>query len=456
MKNNAEGTLLPTFGNIQIKLNLQLPYERKFLFDDSEELNWLHGIKLLLGEKDKILFQDDLGLLIPVFLAKLSPQSEIFIVSASENKNLKSTLDRNKITNIKWLSSLPKLDDITLNFSHSLLSESKLVKSKNILLIPSLDQNYSGYKTLKNIDGRFFETNELAGLCCLKADFYLISKERVIDRREVNIIKKTKLSGATYLRSPEIYPFDLCYESVLDVVDEFIFGLDSVLQVNTDEERVKRKILIDSFMDNLEPAKRAKVQINEFDFKARLNKELSIPAKWLVDVSNTLLEKCQYENICFVQADEMYHEEGHKQILEFAAQDKYSALQHEFLHFMFDMAHIRNPETVAYTHAVRVFKKDMYSSTGDGYTFLSLKGKNHLPLEKFATHPIYHLGYVLDFRKKMEVHLADGGIFDFKDKKVNPDTWVHKADVVDFNGLLPKYLRLEGQVNSEKIKAYLK
>jgi len=91
----------------------------------------------------------------------------------------------------------------------------------------------------------------------------------------------------------------------------------------------------------------------------------------------------------------------------------------------------------------------------DGYTFVPLQGKNHLPKIKTSKLPIYHLGYVIDFRKKMQVHLDEGGIFNFKDKKVLTDDWIDKADLIQYSGGYPKSLFLKNKLSSDKVSSFL-
>lgn len=445
-----KGTQINGFGEIKIALNVSVPYERKLIYDKGEELNWVHGMKLFVNEGQKIYFINPPSAFMPVFFAKMI-KNNVFIKTKSENK-FKFDLERNNVANVEFISENEYLDaDLVFIFG-----DNDYVGLSNGIVF-NVTQRTSlkvenNKNMQKNVDGRFFPLDYQNQYDQFVS--YFIIKPNDYQEKKINLSVPKKISGATYLRSPEIYPFDLCYQSVLNVVDEFIFGLDDILQTHNEVEILKRNQIIEKFMDDLTPQDRAKIRFSKFDFKARFNKNLNIPAKWLVDVSNSLLDKCSYETVCFVQADEMYHENNYEQILEFSRQDDVLALKHEFLHFVFDLKQIRNPETVAYTHAIRVFKKDCYSCTGDGYSFISLRGRNDLLREYVSKYPIYHLGYVIDFRKKMEAHLAEGGLFDFKDKKVDTDAWIDKADVVPYEGFYPKFLFLENKISSEKIKFY--
>ena len=204
-------------------------------------------------------------------------------------------------------------------------------------------------------------------------------------------------------------------------------------------------------MDNIESRYRSKVTIKEFDFKARYCQDLTIPARWITDVNNYLLDRCKYNNIMYVMADEMYHENSVVEIKEFAYQKKFDSMWHYFLHFVQDLNHIRNPETVAYTDAIRVFKKDKFSCTHDGYSFVHMKGSDFLPRHIKAKNPIFHLGYVMDFRKKANEHIAEGGIFNFSNKDEIFNGWVDNVDLIGYKGGYPKYLSYKNMLSSDKI-----
>ncbi len=454
--NKQSGTILPSFGYIRIRLNELVDFEKKLLFDRADELNWLHSIKMLLNKESNVVFYYPEGSLIFIFLAK-NIGCNIAIVLKKKNDSFVKTIQANNLENIDILYDDIKLKDIDLVFT----SCKEIINKNNFKKIIFLDNNINSnnfnkqYFLYKNINGRYFAKNQEVDLD-LSIDFTLLTRKELYPSNIILSKDSHKISGGTYLRSPEIYPFDLCYDSVLDHVDEFIFAVDSVLQIDTEYEHVKRNNLIEKFMDKLTESQRKKVKIVEFDFKARFNKKLDVPAKWLVDVSNHILDMAKYNNICFIQADEMYHEDNFEEIKSFAGQEKTIALQHEFLHFVHDLEHIRNPKTVAYTHATRVFKKDKFSCTGDGYTFIPLEGKDYLPKTEISKYPIYHIGYVVDFRKKVRLHLDDGGIFDFKDKEVSMDDWIENADLIDYHGGYPKSLFLKDRLSSKKISPFLK
>ena len=456
-KDNTEnGVIIPPLGYIKLTLNESVDYEKKILFDKSEELNWLHSIKTLLNEDSKVAFYYPDGLLIPVFLSK-NISCKILIISKKDDLSLSKLIKDNDLKNISLVSNYTTLDRMDLIFLPKSDNLNFNKNSENIIYFGDSSKNQYSSNTFtlyRNINGRFFPKDTYIDKS-LDVDFYLLTRKKRQGGGTLSFNDKNKISGATYLRSPEIYPFDLCYDSVLDHVDEFIFAVDNVLQRDTRQEHDKRDILIERFMDGLSDKNRSKVKLVKFDFKARFNSQLNVPAKWLVDVSNHVLDVSKYNNICFLQADEMYHEDNFEEIKAFSRQDEIIALQHEFLHFVKDLKHIRNPVTVAYTHAIRVFKKDNFSCTGDGYTFVPLQGKNHLPKIKTSKLPIYHLGYVIDFIKKMQVHLDEGGIFNFKDKKVLTDDWIDKADLIQYSGGYPKSLFLKNKLSSDKVSSFL-
>ena len=60
-------------------------------------------------------------------------------------------------------------------------------------------------------------------------NYFLYSKDKIINESEKNL-----LSGIGLLKDLDLYPFDICFESVLLFVDEFILGIDeSVFDKNS-------------------------------------------------------------------------------------------------------------------------------------------------------------------------------------------------------------------------------
>ena len=52
--------------------------------------------------------------------------------------------------------------------------------------------------------------------------FYLYSKENLLPKKR----KKNLISGIACLKNLDLYPFDICFESALPVLDELIIGID--------------------------------------------------------------------------------------------------------------------------------------------------------------------------------------------------------------------------------------
>jgi hypothetical protein len=452
--NVINGTKLLNLGEMSIKLDKSIPYEKKLILNPDEDCAWLQNNKLLLNQGDIVVIDSPKSLLIALYCLKISKAR--IIITGSISSEIKFELDQlyKKIVYIQDINNLNEYLNIKMMFTDRIEEYTDL--NVDYILSGLIFKNSSicphTYSLLKGrtFNGLFDYKEDQ------KVDIYLYSKKN-LDIPNIIFPKKEaqKISSFSLLRSPDIYPFDICYSSVLEVADEFILGIDTILQEDTDKKHKERNIYIESFMDSIEPRYRYKIKIKKFDFKARFCKELTIPARWITDVNNNLLDRCKYNNIMYIMADEMYHENSIVEIKDFASQDKYESMWHYFLHFVQDLNHIRNPETAAYTHAVRVFKRDKFTCIHDGYSFVHLKGNNYLPRQIEAKNPIYHLGYVIDFRKKAEAHISEGGIFNFRNKESSFDGWIDNADLVTYNGKYPKYLSYKNMPNSKKIESFL-
>jgi len=449
--NIINGTRLSVLGNINVKLNDDIHYEKKLILNPDDDCGWIQNSKLLLNQDDIIIIDSPRSSLIAQYYLKVSKVR--IVVVGSISSEIRIELDRldGNIVFIQDVNGVNKNINIKMIFTDRIEKYSRL--NSDYILSTEIFKNHSSnpyaYSLLK---GRTFmgllEYKEKQ-----KIDMYLYSKGNlgipyiICPKKE-----DQKISSFSLLRSPDIYPFDLCYSSVLEIADEFTLAIDTILQKNTEKKHKEREIYIESFMDSVDPKYKNKIKLKKFDFKARSCVDLSIPARWITDVNNHLLDRCKYSNIMYVMADEMYHEDSIAEIKDFAYQDKYESMWHYFLHFVQDLNHIRNPETVAYTHAVRVFKRDKFACIHDGYSFVHLKGIKYLPRQIEAKNPVYHFGYIMDFRKKVESHISEGGIFNFENKKITFDGWVDNADLIKYNGKYPKYLFSSNYLSSTKIK----
>ena len=80
-----------------------------------------------------------------------------------------------------------------------------------------------------------------------------------------------------------------------------------------------------------------------------------------------------------------------------------------FLHLVKNFNFIRDPQFSAYNDFMRIFKRKCYVSTDDGMGFR--KNNFYRPNEQKIDINIFHLGYMLDNKKKVKEHFSPGGLF---------------------------------------------
>lgn len=460
--NQFFGTQLPWLGNIIIKLNLLDDRERDGIFSNNFDFGEIQALKNLLDEKSYVILFKPESSIIPVFIGK-NIGCSIALVSSSAR--IKKDLVRNNIEKVTFLNSLFDIESNSFSYKILIIHEKylnatmQLPKTDAVLLI------LKEYENQLNVQLEFtYNYKWIAGRALLynqdvKSKFFLFSNKRfgMINIHKNNYEKK--ISGFSLIRNADIYPFDLCYESILEIVDEFILGIDKNIPDNHGDGENSRQRLIERFLDNTNYRNKIKI-IDDYDFGVRFCEKINPRARWIADVNNLLLSNCSFGNCIYIMADEMYHEDSYEEILHFANQTKYTAMWHYFLHFVTDLVHIRRPRTVAYTNAIRVLKKDKYTSFHDGYSFSSIYERppyhtvTKKPLETIdAKYPIYHLGYVMDFRKKIKIHAEKEGIFANRDFLYLLNDEI--SDLIEYKGPYPKFLFNQEMDSYQKIKHLL-
>jgi hypothetical protein len=128
---------------------------------------------------------------------------------------------------------------------------------------------------------------------------------------------------------------------------------------------------------------------------------MKVRGRWIADANNKILNYCRGEYCFYIQADEVF-----KKI----SNDKFKNLfisypdeiYFNFLHFVFDLETIIKPEKSSYTKAIRIFKKDSYAACHDGFSFQNIN--SFRPNAHYDKHPIYHISYVYNYKKKIKEH----------------------------------------------------
>ena len=437
-----EGISAPLMGGFDVHIDESKYYELEMLNYNELNSSDLQSLKLLINENDNILVINPTSAVIILFLAT-NIKCNIYVVNGAHKKIL-DDVDRNTtIGDIKFTDKTEDCENYKLTIVFKADKINKEISDyivyifDNKIRLKEFDVDLSKKYSYLWKDGRALIDTEL------KSNYILTSNTpyTVITNKD-----KTKISGFSLLRNADIYPFDLCYESILEVVDEFLLFIDNDYPANHGVAEESRGELIRQFIANSKYPEKIRI-IDTLDFKARYCSKLSVPARWITDVMNYMIGQCQYDNCLFVTADEMLHEDSHQEILEFANQNKYKALEYYFLHFMWDLKHIRNPQNVAFTYAVRLIKKDYFKVIHDGFTFHQLTNSG-LELINKAKHPVYHFGYIMDFRKKAKILTEDGGIF----QGANLSGYIDDIDTVIYSGNYPSYLRNVKMYSYSKIK----
>ena len=435
-----KGINAPLMGGFDVHIDESKYYELEMLYNNELNSSELQSLKLLINENDNILIVNPTSAISILFFAT-NIKCNIDIL----NGNLQSIQD--DINNNTIIGEVNFINQIG-NIKHY-----KLAMVLNDYAIDTKLSEYIVYIYNKKISLEEFSSNEKNVYLwkdgralidtTLKSNYILTSNVPYAVKTNQD---KTKISGFSLLRNADIYPFDLCYESILEVVDEFLLFVDNNYPANHGIGEESRNELIKQFIANSKYPEKIKI-IDTLDFKARYCSKFSVPARWITDVNNYMIDQCSYENCLYIMADEMSCEDSHKEILEFAKQENVVALNHYFLHFIWDLKHIRNPDNVAYTHAIRLFKKSYFASIHDGYSFKYIVDEK-APNINEAKYPVYHFGYIMDFRKKAKILSEDGGIFQGAKEK----GYIEDVDTVEFRGSIPKYLNNEAMYSYGKIK----
>ena len=226
--------------------------------------------------------------------------------------------------------------------------------------------------------------------------YYIYSKENLL-----NPSNRKTVSAISLLKDLDIYPFDICFESILPMVDEFILGVDA----NAFNSKYKK--ILNTFLRQTKYRKKIKVKF--FNFLSKSSKDCFVKARWIADVNNKLSNEIESKYLCYIQADEIFDYGLKKDIKSIIKEDR-DELNINFFHFIHDFDHIRNPKYAAYNNLGRVYKKKLFTSTHDGCGFRKIDNKRSDV--KLASESIYHIGYIYNYKKKISKNLSKkSGLF---------------------------------------------
>ena len=214
--------------------------------------------------------------------------------------------------------------------------------------------------------------------------YKLYSKKKI----NINTNSRNKISGFSTIKSFDIYPFDLAYESIMPYVDEFILGID-----NSSFNKKNEKLL----SNYLNKSKyRSKIKCHFFDFNSETTLKIKVRGRWITDANNKMINLCNEKYCLYVQADEIFPKIKKKFFIEMF-KNQPDEIYFNFLHFVFDLETIIDPDKSSYNEAIRIFRKDLYAASHDGFSFHNLT--SYRPKRFDANYSINHISYVYKYHK---------------------------------------------------------
>ncbi len=269
--------------------------------------------------------------------------------------------------------------DIFNKFNFVNLKDADLIfirKDKNFIL-----KDFTKYKY---VQGRILNLNNKV------PNYYsLFSKKKI----NINKTIKKRISGFSTLKSLDIYPFDLAYESVLPYVDEFVLGID------TSTFSKKYKIILDKFLSKTKYRK--KIKLKFFDFNSQTTLGMRVRGRWITDANNKMINECTGEYCFYIQADEIFQNIKKNSFKKLFINNP-SEIYFKFLHYVYNLETIIDPKKSSYTRAIRIFKKDLYAASHDGFSFHNLTPFRPTLLN--SKYLIRHISYVFNYKKKIKEH----------------------------------------------------
>jgi len=315
-------------------------------------------------------------------------QSKDNLITKFFNETLKISLKK-KITdmmrsklNKKKILIIDKIDNNFINNNKKIFNFIDLVflkKDTNIL-------NKYFYK-YNFIQGRIFHSK-------YKNPYYfkLLSKEKINIKKTI----RNKISGFSTIKNFYLFPFDLAFESVLPFVDEFILGID------TGSFNNKNKKLLKLFLNQSKFKKKIKTIF--FDFNSNTTLNMKVRGRWITDANNKIINQCSGDYCFYIQADEIFPSISMKDFKKIFVNNP-EEVYLNFLHFVYDLETIIEPTKSSYSKAIRIFKKDLYAASHDGFSFQKIN--HYRPKIYNSEKSIYHISYVYKYKEKIKTHFEN-------------------------------------------------
>jgi len=380
-------------GNFSININF---FNIDEVLSLNEDLDYVQGFRYFINKETKIYIHSSHSNLIYNFFSSTLNCTTIvlkenFIQNYNKNKNL-------KVVNSKDFFNLINQDK---NKNSILICEKKL--DTEILI--NLDKfsyfflKYKDFYLNKKIIEYYYDFfGKITSKITPHKKFYLYS-------RHVLIKKKTScgITGLACLKNLDLYPFDICFESALNIVDEMIIGVDE----DSYNKNKKYQILLKKFLQQTKFKRKIKIYI--FNFFSNTANNCKTRGRWIADVFNKLMNSSKNKHVMICGADELFDFNLKKKLSKKFLFD-YDEIVLRFYHFIFSFKFIRDPNHASYNFWNRIVKTKNYISNGDGMGFI----KNNAPYPKIKVlnEPVYHIGYIVNYKKKIKTHLNQkNGVF---------------------------------------------
>ena len=384
---------IKSLGNFKTKINI---FNFEELISLYQDIDYIQGFRYFIENKTKVfIYSSKSNLLYNFFSKTLNCTTYIcrdnFIKNYQKNKNL-IILDKKNF--IKEIKKINNKDNIFIDESSGRFSlEENNLKFKYIFL--KYENNYLS----NTLNLYFYDKFGKINLNNRKHynRYILYSKDKLLFQKR----KKKLISGIACLKNLDIYPFDICFESALIVLDELIIGID------TQSYNKKYQNLIKKFLKQTRYIK--KIKLKFFNFNSSTTNNCATRGRWVADVFNNLSNDCKNKNIMLCGADELFeanlYEKLTKKILT-----SYDEIKMQFYHFVFNLKSIRDPRYTSYNSWHRIVKADKYVSNHDGMGFR--KNNHSYPNKKSIQCAVFHIGYVINYQKKIKTHMnKKSGVF---------------------------------------------
>ena len=424
-----------SIGNFKVNLNPFI-YEELLLIDNPRmnDIDYIQSLRNFIDQNVNFYLHNVKSNLLPLFLSKtLYSNVHIYNLKKKKLKSKKITYYQdlnkfflnahlsNKIQNILITDKIDNLNLIKTKF--------KFIFSRKKLS----DKSLYKYEYIYDVYGKI----HLSEINVIKK-YYLYTNQKLLNDKTDNSITAISL-----LKSLDIYPFDICYESVLPFVKELILGIDSK------SFNLKYKEILNKFLYQTKFKK--KIKIKFFDFNTNTTNNCYVKARWIADVNNKLTNEVSSKYLCYVQADEVF-EYSFKNDFKNILKKNSDELNINFLHFIYDFNHIRDPNYAAYNNMGRVYKKNLFTSTHDGCGFKKINDKRSNII--YSKKNIFHIGYIYNYKKKILKNLSKKeGIFRSSRSNFYKNlnlVKVNKENKIQLINTIKRYKYLDGYKNLKK------